>query len=357
MDIKCYKDHNGETGKLTTYKIKINDEILFLDFGSYDMLKSDIKGVKYIFVTHEHQDHFKTLYYLAQYIPKDVKIFMTKTTKSFIELSFKMIAIEERESNLLNKKTAIFNQIEIVYFNQQKVLYNNKEKYLKFSIYPSGHTYGSVMYFIESNEFNILYTGDMGYSKRDIDRQYTFDFTKRVDYLLIDGTNVLNEHKGDNINNIAKRNAKYKRTDLLVKPDKAVGIAQQLSKNHHLINHKIIYRRDLIKYLEVLYSDYYNIFKDDKILMELDENMPTYKKAIYLTSVPSKGYKKPFHYSLHINLDDIFDFVTSFLVPPKVLITHYNMEKTKEMIEVAKQYNYFILTEGENKVWDKTTQL
>ena len=81
MKINGYLDANRPSGKITSYEININQEIFFLDFGFDELDINKIKRIKYIFISHEHYDHFKALFKYAEYLSSNVVIYMTKTVK------------------------------------------------------------------------------------------------------------------------------------------------------------------------------------------------------------------------------------------------------------------------------------
>ena len=86
------------------------------------------------------------------------------------------------------KKTRILKQIVVMYLNETIKIYQQENTYLTISCYPSGHTYGAAMIYIDSNEYKLLYTGDMDSNIKIDDKVYYFDFSKKVDYLIFDGT-------------------------------------------------------------------------------------------------------------------------------------------------------------------------
>jgi mRNA degradation ribonuclease J1/J2 len=348
MKVYSYLDLNNEQGKITTHELIINQDRFFLDFGSDSLTPNMVKDIKYIFISHEHLDHFKSLFHLAEFLKEDIEIFMTNTTKKMIELSFQKMFNESISLRNYEKKAKVLERIRLLYFNQQHEIYHDNDNYLQLTVYPSGHTFGSSMLLIESNEVNLLYTGDMDYNKAVNDRSCYFDFDKDVDYIIIDGTNILNNRKLDKVLSIAKDYAERNHIDLLIKPEKAVDIATILSKSKHLNEHKIIYKKDLYPYLEVLLESGYELFTNDKIMLELTSNMPRFDKTVNLTTRPSQGYAKKFNYTLHISLESMHHFCSSFIKSPKVLIGHYDRERFDEVMRIASDYGYHILVEGDN---------
>ena len=56
---------------------------------------------------------------------------------------------------------------------KEKNIFN---KDIQFTLYRSGHTFGSSMIFLETKEYNLLYTGDIDYVSSDTNRQYDLDY-------------------------------------------------------------------------------------------------------------------------------------------------------------------------------------
>ena len=159
-----------------------------LDCGSTMFRKEDFADVKYFFISHAHLDHWIGLYLNFDAVKNDSIIFTTTTTKKLINvivddlLNGETIKTNGEKRQIRN----MFANIKEVYFEQPFELGN-----LTFTLYPAGHMFGASMLYIEGKNNTFLYTGDMDYVEGNKERSYYFDSSKRIDYLLIDGTKLL----------------------------------------------------------------------------------------------------------------------------------------------------------------------
>ena len=137
-------------GKVTAYKYVIDNKEIFLDFGSRNITQSDIKNVDYIFITHEHLDHWEMLlkYELVKELNPKCEIYATKTTKELIQfLAIERIKKYSYKEEAYNYIINIINNIKSCLLKKEYELSDT----LKFTLFRSGHTFGSSMIYIKSN--------------------------------------------------------------------------------------------------------------------------------------------------------------------------------------------------------------
>ena len=91
MKLTTYNSSDKDP-KITTYRLFLSGHHIMLDFGSDDIRNEHLSSIEYIFLTHEHFDHWgglldtRTVYKLDH---RKVKIFATPTTKKLMQTLFK----------------------------------------------------------------------------------------------------------------------------------------------------------------------------------------------------------------------------------------------------------------------------
>lgn len=301
--------------KITTYKFVLNKKTILFDYGSK---VDNIKDVDYIFITHEHFDHYQGLLFQALEINENIKIFSTKTTKLLLLELVKMnLSTLDIKSNEKKRVIKLIEEIIEIQFEQTYFLDDG----LSFIFYPSGHTYGSAMIYLIGDEC-ILYTGDMDYHRKRLDRRYSFDYNNIVDYVICDGTKILDDEKIES-NDLS--NYKSKKLTFMAKPEKAVFLAQRLAQASYFKDYKIFYERDLKWFLDILYSQGYNPYIEDKIMLDLGIDYG-YDKTIFISSKKYEKFKRNNFLSLHIAKNDLLDFLAK-ISAKKVLIGHYDLNR------------------------------
>ena len=333
---------------LTTYMIKLNGKIVMLDFNCHDMPISYIKNIDYIFITHEHIDHFGSLlnYEIIRNLKPTVRIFSTKTTKELI----KYIAIENMEKHgYNNSKTEsilkVIDSIEPIYFNINNTLDNN----IDFYLYRSGHTFGSCSIHL-IGEYSLLYTGDIDYVSNNPFRQHQIPYGLHIDYLIIDGTRLFEiDYKGVSVNrfieNVKKmRNKKY--LEYNVKPEKAVFYALALAEK--MDDFVFAYGEQMRWYLKIVVENGYNPYVINKIVF-CDNVEEEYSDSKIIKFVYSDTkYDLNNRLSLHISKFDLLNIINNNIINnPKVLIGHYENRKHEKIDSFV---DYVLLKKGENTI-------
>lgn len=338
MKIITYLDQNDRP-KITSYKMTINEKVVLFDCGN---IIDNAKDVDYIFISHEHQDHWKGL--IDVILNTNARIFSTRTTKNLICALLEKILYWNKRPEGHNIKRAFAN-IETLYFEETILLDG-----LKATLYPSGHTFGSSMIYIQADLENVLYTGDMDYQPKNVNHQYYFPLNNKVDYLIVDGTTFIKDDiKKQSVQRI--RNFNNNIIKINVRPEKAVYVAHAFINTGKYDDYKVFLRRDLSWYIESLHKQGYPIFTSKKILLETQkQGLGDVKgKKILISNDKYDVYNKDYMLSLHISHDDLVTFIHSLVSNPNVYIGHYNLNSKKRLVDFASYYDFNVLDEGVNK--------
>lgn len=339
LKITGYKSlEKKEHKKITSYCIEISSKKIMLDYGS-KLGETKAKELDAIILSHEHFDHFHGLTFDLEYI--NCPIYATKTTKRLI----RVLAKKAWTAMLVTNQQKLDNIIELEYYKSYDVFG------MDLILYPSGHTFGSAMIYL-AGEYRILYTGDMDYNKNNSKRQYKIDDFSRIektDFLLVDGTSLTKPYKTQTINRLIETSKKVMHRTYHVRPEKAVFIAQKMSEYKGTDDALIIYEKDLKWYLDILYSEGYYPYVDNKVVLDAPLIMPkNFQKTIRLSSTNYIERTINGVVGLHISLDSLHDFICSFPNNPKVLVGHYSLEDTEELEECCQIRNYEVIKEGDN---------
>lgn len=156
-----YRKEKKENHSTCAY-IKIDDEIILLDAGVYDLTsRFDGKKINAIFLTHFHPDHCVGLLNL-RYSKDSINCFHPEDEKGFSDLF---------------KHNHSINYIEIKPFEQKIV------NEIKFTAIPLKHSKNAFGYLIEYKNYKIAYLTDCsGIPKESFDFLQNFE----IDYAFID---------------------------------------------------------------------------------------------------------------------------------------------------------------------------
>ncbi len=355
--IKSYRTSDSSK-KITTYLFNARHYSLAFDFGSNEIATSDIKNLDYIFITHEHLDHFMGLLnldYAKLLLDSKCVIYASNVTKDL------MIAIFENALRVdLDKKST--NTIRDLLHSIQGALFYEKYKlnnHSYFRLFPSGHTFGSSMVYLHDEETKILYTGDMDFSEDDSDRQYQLDLKENesIDYIIADGTYLNNEDFRDEEFSKIRENIINKGfSKFYCKPEKMVFFCKKLMLSPKLKDeYCIVFSNDLKWYLKVLREYCYEPFITNQIILDSSIYEVPDKKCLF---VSSKKQDKQTNVTglvgLHISFLDFAYFLYQFdTSKTKVLVGHYNYEDKNDILatfhanQFTCDFNVHILEKGE----------
>ena len=355
--IESYRTGDA-SNKITTYVLKNTSGFFAFDFGSNDIPINDVKKLDYIFITHEHSDHFMGLYnleYVDVLLKSNCKIFTSNVTKDLIKEIFEYslkVSFEERE---IKKIRELLNRIEGVLFFEKIPL--RKDTY--FKIFPSGHTYGSAMFYLNDKEGRILYTGDCDWSYDDSDRCYQIDLeeNEEVDYIILDGTYLYSEEfRDDELSHVKEKILERGYNCFYSKPEKTVFFAKKIISLRKLKdNYCVVFSSELKWYLDVLKKYNYDPFITDKIL--LDSSVYALPENRIPLFVHNKKREKQTNVTglvgLHINFPEVEGLLQQFDPDKtKVLVGHYNSERKNDILDtfhssyLVSGYEVYILEEG-----------
>lgn len=356
--LTCFRTTDSSK-KITTYLLKDASGNCFFDFGSNDVSSFDIKRTKYIFITHEHMDHFMGLLnpeYVEILLNNNCEIYASNVTKDLINALFEYVYRINYDEKTIRKIRRLLNGIKgLLFFGKYQI---SNDIYIK--LFPSGHTFGSSCIYVHSKNVNILYTGDMDYDQYDNDRQYQIELeeNEKPDYVIADGTYLNNESiKDESLKDIRDKILFRGFNRFLCKIEKVVFFSKKLMSIPKLKDkYCVVLNSEMKWYLKILQKYHYDPFVLDKIILHLhrfydpENRIPlyvTYKKEEKQTNVTGLV-------GLHISFLDFSYFLQQFdCGRTKVLVGHYNggsekdIQRTFSNNDLTSSYETSILKEGE----------
>ncbi len=335
--LKSYRTADS-SNKITTYIYDDVTSLVAFDFGSKDIALNDVKNLDYIFITHEHSDHFMGLYHM-QYVDillnSNCEIYASNVTKDLMIAIFEnslKVSFDERS---IKKIRELLSRIKGVLFFEKVKL--TKDTY--FRLFPSGHTYGSSMIYYYGKTNKILYTGDIDYASNDSDRQYRLELKENetVDYIIADGTYLDNEQfKDESFSQIRDSILKKGFDKFYCKPEKIIFFSKKIISSPKLSDkYFVVFSKEFKWYLSILRKYNFDPFITDQILLESPYELPGGKKALY---VSSKRIDEQTNVNsivgLHISFKDFaYMLVEQFnCAKTKILVGHYNKESKKNIL-------------------------
>ena len=344
MIVKAYGPNH-----ITTYLISLNNHKILLDCNCDNIEEEDLNNVDYIFLSHEHLDHFESLlkFEIASQLKHSVRLFSTKTTKelikSIVENRMSVKGYTDKAKEVINH---LVDSIEEVFFNEKIELDDG----ISFYLYRSGHTFGSSSIHL-IGDYSLLYTGDMDFVKRNPTRQYNYPYNMSIDYMIVDGTRLFNdEYKGVSVNKVVEHIRKRKKQNEFIynaRPEKAVFYAQSLAEK--LDDFTFFYSDQMGWYLEIVEANGYQPYIMNKIVYQstLIEDNEFQKKIVFVND--NNSYNIDMKLSLHITKNELLDIIHNHIAnEPMVLVGHYDMEVVNKNIDELD--HYLVLKKGANEI-------
>ena len=341
----AFSTKDRHSSKLTSYKFTAEDVTVFIDFGSENITDEDLKDVDIIFITHEHLDHWGRLIHLHNALNPKCKIVATATTQEILKRLIELNAWENQKYHV-NQLQELINKIESYSFFKEYSL----SKHVSVRLFPSGHTFGSAMVYLNCESYSMLFTGDMDFNKKALNRQYEFPCDLRIDYLFIDSTHFLNkDFKKDFVRNKVERTIKHRNIMYYSRPEKAVALAFELARMPKLEEYKIHYSADLKWYLKILTDRGYNPFLNNKVQLAIPDRLDDKSKIITITSQKKfQHLNAEYTLGLHLSYEDTLEFISQYANEAQVYLTHYDLKDQNQYITVAQQHGFHCLAEGLN---------
>lgn len=340
MIIKGFKT-NEKQSKITSYYFELDNKHMMLDYGALIKNKDLISKIDFIFISHEHLDHTYGLFKEAKYLKDDCVIVSTRTTKRLlIELAKRKEEESSDKEILLNKLECI---IELVYDKEYTI------KDLNITLYQAGHTYGSSMIYIKSS-LNIFYTGDINYQASISCLEYYLTSKLDVDYLIIDGTNILkDDYKKTSLTHVRKNAIEIDKFTMHARAEKAVIIGLYLAKEFEKIdlNKPIIFDKDLEWYLNILFEEGYDPTLNSSIDINYDDKLNDCDYGVFISNEDFQNHSKDYNIGLHISNSDYDDFFKYFNAK-KIILGHYDLS---DYDTISEEYSlYYVIKEGDNNI-------
>lgn len=356
--LKSYRTSDS-SNKITTYVYDDTSSLVAFDFGSKSIPLNDIRNLDYIFITHEHSDHFMGLYhmpYVDILLNSKCEIFASNVTKDLIIAIFENAIKVSFDEKSIKKIRELLHRIRgVLFFEKYKL---NKDTY--FKLFPSGHTYGSSMIYYYGKANKILYTGDIDFASNDSDRQYQLELKENepVDHIIVDGTYLDDEQfKDESFSQVRDNILKKKFNKFYCKPEKIIFFSKKIISSSKLSEkYCIVFSSELKWYLSILRKYNYDPFITDQIVLDSSiYALPEGRRVLYVSSKKAdKQTNVNSIVGLHISFIDLAYMLQQFnSAKTKILVGHYNKENKKNILDTFHSssytcdFNVKVLEEGE----------
>jgi L-ascorbate metabolism protein UlaG (beta-lactamase superfamily) len=344
-----------ESLKYTSYLLTVASHHVALDFGAKAYSDDDLNRIDTIILTHDHYDHFGALAKPSvvalihdRVLSGSLKIYSTSTTKRLVQERIK----KRNDINDEEKMRAgeIAEKIIPLLFFQTIRLENDD---VAITLMPSFHTFGSAMIFIEAEECNLLYTGDLGEQAAYFYDNYGQKKYK-VDYLLTDSTGLGKPFINNDFSDMRVLITEASVSAFRDRIEKLPFMANVLSNDPVIMEkHYVVYRESTLWYETALLEEGFRVFEDGLIYADsdgLDRIAPEGKSPIYLfdprfepkypniDAVPTLNQ----YISLHYGSESLIHLLSSplFFKPLKgIYYTHFTLD-----YQTTNNVNYFIKT-------------
>lgn len=305
--LDCGKGVKGDNIYSPDYSnLIINNEIYNL---------SDIDA---ILISHGHFDHIGALKDFSKNCT-NAKIYMTTSTKKLADLfmidscdPYKQIAEDLTINNLMN-------EIHDVEYNTSFYIDD-----IKVTFYEAGHIIGACMIYLETNEGNILYTGDFLKEKTNLTNGYQLPDKLNVDVMIMCATHGKHIHYKtvDNQDYMLREVKRYSNKNIFIKVSHLTkGLETLIYLKNQFPNRNI--------YVDKFLMDMCNRLEDVGV-SALANNYSMYTKNIEKTGIYI-GFKPPARMksvdrklSLHAKYDECVELIEK--VDPKVVFIVHSEE-------------------------------
>jgi hypothetical protein len=343
MKLYAYQT-SDDSRKFTSYILEDGKTKIGLDFGCRDISVSDAKTLDYIFISHEHRDHWMGLEnpkvanaLLDRYEMGKLKLYATATTKDLLS-----VYSSHESKNAVVVNSLIEKITPIRFFEETKI------GDISFILFPSGHTYGSSMIYLSLQcDKHFLYTGDMDDEGILSANSFSYKGGLDLDYLLVDGTH-LNKTEAEltdkkSLLSAVQEAESLEKPTLWARSDKIIFLAHLLMHIPEVRSkHYLRISPALGNYLQVVTAHGYIPFIPGQIILDSEkypDQLPSDKTPLYLTpSLYNENVPINHFCGLHIDGEAFKEFLADYYPknPPHVLIGHYDLSDYEDVLTYAK---------------------
>ncbi|WXG41521.1 MAG: MBL fold metallo-hydrolase [Candidatus Freyarchaeum deiterrae] len=268
---------------MNCFLLKIGEKAILLDAGlshkDIENLKNKLPSLDLIFLSHAHYDHCCGLVSLIEKYP-DTPVICSKTTSDIFVFNSTVSGFFNNDKIQLPQNIIRVVKNVITVENKEKISFKNG--FIQF--FHAGHMPGSLMFFVEFNNFRFLYTGDFSY--------YTYfpitgvkqiirDLPRHTDFILLDGSSAHLKYLApqyiiNKLKVVLKKKAIYNNQVLIVADPASVAIVLYLKIFHYFrslqtkkdfqkrptifLNRKIL---EFIKIIQTRKEDLHPVIKED----------------------------------------------------------------------------------------------
>lgn len=192
----------GNTIGASSYYLCADGNNILLDCGSrtsgiekyprfdklYDYLDTP-KELDMVVLSHAHFDHIGSLPYVSDIVSKNTIFLSTKTTKELSRLQLldmcRGLGKIESENLIYKKRMKIEDAVDRI--REIPIMKKQKFKNAEITLIPAGHMPGAAMTYIQTENHNILYTGDFSFETKNSINSIKLDSLK-PDILIMNST-------------------------------------------------------------------------------------------------------------------------------------------------------------------------
>lgn len=300
---------------------------------------NDLNEINFVILSHAHYDHIGALPYISNQTYNNTTYISTKATRDIAKLQLIEMGrdIKANESECIRNRKRLITKDAIDRIRTVSYLKKQKFKDCTITLYPAGHMVGASMTYIQTKNYNILYTGDFSFENVSGINNIRIDESLKPDILILNATHGYKKYNV-NINS-------YKELISDIK------VQLQDGKNILLQSLSIPRQLDLFYMLNESKLKFTTYIDDDKeIIADTFEELGYIIYSKYIKGF-NKNRKEPHilvsrksfinnfdyniinidNYSLHANYLEIEKFI-KMLKPKLVYIVHTNPIKARSNI-------------------------